>query len=253
MRDQPGAVDTAKIDGQPRAEQLAALVGVGGNLLHDPLPCSRAAVYLDRLTGEVMQVQRKVFRRWQVAADKRRHRVAPPMLAEGLRGTCANAFPHRIHGEQLGQLANVGRRPGHVAQVHVARHQAPYLALPFKGFNTLQQVHGSHPGRFGNGQRAADPRFNLGVAPQAVFTHRRGTEQVAGVDHRLVATVHGEVVDGPTIKRSSSIAPSTLMPGMAPRSPIIWLKPFHTLRPSPVGRSKKFWVMPMQKTTRSGS
>lgn len=43
------------------------------------------------------------------------------------------------------------------------------------------------------------------------------------------------------------------MPGMAPSEPINWLKPFHTLRPSPVGRSKKFWVMPMQKTTRRGS
>ncbi|MNP63204.1 hypothetical protein D3C76_1585730 [compost metagenome] len=69
----------------------------------------------------------------------------------------------------------------------------------------------------------------------------------------MMYTVQGEVVDGPTIRRSSSIAPSTVMPGIAPRSPIIWLKPFHTLRPSPVGRSKKFWVMPMQKTTRNGS
>jgi len=37
----------------------------------------------------------------------------------------------------------------------------------------------------------------------------------------MMYTVQGEVVDGPTISRSSSIAPSTLMPGMAPSEAII--------------------------------
>ena len=101
MRDLPDAVHAAEINVQARAEQLITAIGVGGNLLHDPLPLRRPAVDHDRLAGEVMQVELEVVRRRQVTTDERRDGLTPLMLAEGFCGLGAEAFPDRIFGDCL--------------------------------------------------------------------------------------------------------------------------------------------------------